>query len=72
MLGGLQLLLELDLPRHSPLHPRTERNVLRGPAGAGLNPPPPTEYGCQSGSVGKFCFPPDGSDVFKIILDLFK
>ena len=72
MLGGLQILLELDLPQHSPLHPRTERNVLRGPAGAGLNQPPPTEYGCQSGSVGKFVSHPDGSDVFKIIQDFIK
>ena len=37
--------------------PRTERDVLRGPAGAGLNPPPLTGYGCQSASVGNSCFP---------------
>ena len=57
-MGGLPLPPVLDLPRRPPLRPRTERDVLRGPAGAAMNPPPPTEYGCQLASLRKSCFPP--------------
>ena len=39
--------------------------MLRGPAEAGWNPPPLTEYGCQSASVEKSCFSPTA--VFEMV-----